>query len=73
MIWHHIVNLKSGRRNFLSTRRFVGWESALSIEIESDYIVVKERLAMSIEFLNPLVPKAPAGTRWWQYAGFDKA
>ena len=58
-------------RDFLTTLRFVGYEGALSVEMESAYIDVKEGLAKSIEFLKPLVPRDPPGTRWWEYAGYE--
>ena len=60
-------------RNFFTTLRFVGYEGALSIEMESDYFDAREGLAKSIEFIKPLVPKGSTGKRWWQYAGFDQA
>ena len=60
-------------RDFLTALRFVGYEGALSIEMESEYIDVKEGLAKSIEFLKPLVPAKPPGTRWWKYAGYEQS
>ena len=58
-------------RDFLSALQFVGYEGALSIEMECDYFDVKEGLEKSIEFLKPLIPKKLPGKRWWGYAGWE--
>ena len=58
-------------RDFLSALQFVGYEGALSIEMECDYFDVKEGLGKSIEFLKPLIPKKLPGKRWWGYAGWE--
>lgn len=60
-------------RDFITTLRFVGYEGALSIEMESEYFDVKEGLVKSIEFLKPLVPDKPPGTRWWEYADYEQS
>jgi sugar phosphate isomerase/epimerase len=59
-------------REFITTLQFVGYEGALSIEMESDYMKVKEGVEMAAAFLKPLLLDAPPapGTRWWEYAGF---
>ncbi len=59
-------------RNFFTALRFVGYEGALSIEMECDYFDVREGLERSIEFLKPLIPEKPPGKRWWEYAGYDQ-
>lgn len=60
-------------REFLTALRFVGYEGALSIEMECDYIENIEGLRKSVAFLKPMLPKAgpPDGERWWQLAGFQ--
>lgn len=55
--------------DFVTTLRFAGYEGSLSIEMESEYISVKEGLEKSIAFLKPLVLQEPPGTKWWQHAG----
>ena len=60
-------------REFLTALRLVGYEGALSIEMECDYIANIEGLKKSVEFLKPmLLSDAPKdGERWWQLAGFE--
>jgi sugar phosphate isomerase/epimerase len=58
-------------REFITTLRFVGYEGALSVEMEGDYMQVKEGIEKSVAFLKPLLleePPAP-GERWWEYGG----
>ncbi len=61
-------------RDFITTLRFIGYEGALSVEMESDYMDVKDGLEKSIDFLRPLVMEAPPkkGTSWWELAGFHQ-
>ena len=42
--------------------------SSLSLPLNMPSIVAK-----SIEFLKPLVPAKPPGTRWWKYAGYEQS
>jgi sugar phosphate isomerase/epimerase len=58
-------------RDFVSTLRFVGYEGALSVEMESNYINVKEGLEKSFAFLKPLLLEEPTGTTWWEHSGLD--
>ena len=61
-------------RDFITTLRFVGYEGALSVEMECDYMDVREGLEKSIEFLRPLVMGAlpEKGSGWWELAGFHQ-
>ena len=60
-------------RDFVSTLRFVGYEGAMSVEMESNYINVKEGLEKSFAFLKPLLLEEPTGTTWWEHSGIDLA
>ena len=59
-------------RDFITNLRFIGYEGALSVEMECDYMDVKDGLEKSFAFLRPLVmEQAPApGTKWYEYPGF---
>lgn len=61
-------------RDFITTLRFIGYEGALSVEMECDYMDVREGLEKSIQFLKPLVmgPPPGKGTGWWELAGFHQ-
>ena len=58
-------------RDFVTTLRFVGYEGALSVEMESEYIEVKEGIEKAFAFLKPLVLDKLPGTRWWEYGGLQ--
>ena len=58
--------------DFITNLRFVGYEGALSVEMESDYMNVTEGLEKSFAYVRSLaLEEAPApDTHWWEYAGF---
>ena len=61
-------------RDFITTLRFIGYEGALSVEMECDYIGVQEGLEKSIDFFKPLLMEKPPskGKSWWEIAGFHQ-
>ena len=60
-------------REWITTLRLVGYDHALSIEMESEFFEVEEGLRKSVEFLKPLVLEKPPGARWWEIAGMERA
>ena len=58
-------------RDFITTLRFVGYQGALSVEMECDYMLIEDGMKKSFDFLRPLVlDSAPeAGSRWWEMTG----
>ena len=59
-------------RDFITNLRFIGYQGALSVEMEVDYMDVLEGVKKSFEYLRPLVmgdPPAP-GERWYEICGF---
>ena len=52
-------------REFISTLRLLGYDHAISIEMESEYFEVEEGLEKSVSFLKPLVIERPSGAKWW--------
>ena len=58
-------------RDFITNLRFVGYEGALSVEMESDYMDIDDGMEKQFDLLRRLVlapPPAP-GERWWEVAG----
>jgi sugar phosphate isomerase/epimerase len=55
-------------RDFITTLRFAGYEGSLSVEMECDYMDVKEGVEKSVAFLKPLLLETAPGRRWWEYA-----
>ncbi len=58
-------------REFITALRFVGYEGALSVEMECDYMEMTEGTEKAVAFLKPLVLEKPPGKKWWEYAGFQ--
>ena len=60
-------------RDFITNLRFIGYDGSLSVEMECDYMDVKDGLEKSFAFLRPLVMEQPPvpGTRWYEYPGFQ--
>ena len=59
-------------RDFITNLRFVGYQGALSVEMEVDYVGVIDGLKKTFEYLRPMVmedPPAP-GTKWYELMGF---
>jgi len=52
--------------------RFINYTGALSVEMEADYMEVKDGLRKSFDFLRPLVmrPAPDPGTKWYDHRGF---
>ncbi len=73
--WHFaVIGWGHGERfwrEFITNLRFVGYEGALSVEMECAYLQVQDGVEKSIAFLKPLLLEdAPApGERWWEHAG----
>ena len=60
-------------RDFFTNLRFVGYEGALSVEMESDYINLDDGMQKQFDLLRELTlaPAPVAGERWWEVAGLD--
>jgi sugar phosphate isomerase/epimerase len=52
-------------KEFASTLRMFGYDSALSIEHEDSLLSPEEGLAKAAAFLNAIVMKEPAAAAWW--------
>ena len=59
-------------REVIATLRLIGYEDILSMEMECEYMDIKEGLEKGVAFLKPLVLETPAGKRWWQAAEFSE-
>ena len=59
-------------RDFITNLRFIGYEGALSVEMEVDYVGVLDGVKKSFEYLRPLVMEGPPepGARWYEICGF---
>ena len=61
-------------RDFITNLRFVGYEGALSVEMEVDYMNVIDGLKKTFAYLRPLVMEDPPGpgTKWYEHCGFHE-
>ena len=59
-------------REVMATLRLIGYDGILSMEMESEYINIKEGLEKAVAFMKPLVLEQPTGKRWWQAAEFGE-
>ena len=59
-------------RDFITNLRFAGYEGALSVEMEVDYMNVIDGVKKAFAYLRPLVMDdlPAAGTKWYEYCGF---
>ncbi|OGR24209.1 MAG: hypothetical protein A2139_10975 [Desulfobacca sp. RBG_16_60_12] len=57
-------------REVIATLRLIGYDGVLSVEMECEYISIKEGLEKSVAFLKPIVLREPTGARWWEVAEF---
>ena len=55
-------------REVISTLRFVGYDGILTLEMESEYIEIKEGLEKAAAFIRPMLLEKPVGPAWWQIA-----
>lgn len=58
---------------FITTLRLTGYDHVISVEMECEFIEVDEGLKKSVEFLKPLVLERPAGAKWWELVGHERA
>ncbi len=59
-------------REVIATLRLIGYDDILSMEMECEYINIKEGLQKAVAFLRPIVLEKPVGKRWWQAAEFGE-
>ena len=55
-------------REVISTLRFVGYDGILTLEMESEYIEIREGLEKAAAFIRPILLEKPVGPAWWQIA-----
>ena len=55
-------------RKLVTTLRLIGYDQALSIEMECEYMDLQEGLEKSVAFLKPIILEQPAARKWWQAA-----
>ena len=55
-------------REVISTLRFIGYTGILTLEMESEYIEMKEGLEKAAEFIRPMLLEKPVGPTWWEVA-----
>jgi sugar phosphate isomerase/epimerase len=60
-------------RDFVANLQFIGYEGALSIEMEDDLFNMRDGLEKSFAYMKRLVLDVPPGPgeRWWEYGGLD--
>ncbi len=58
-------------RDFITNLRFIGYEGALSVEMEVDYMGVLDGLKKAFDYLRPMVMDAAPtpGTKWYEQGG----
>ena len=60
-------------REFVTTLRLIGYDHVISLEMECEYIAVKEGLEKSVAFFKPLILEEPVGKKWWEVVGMERA
>ena len=51
-------------REFITNLRFAGYEGALSVEMEAEYVNCTEGVEKAMRYLKPLILNKPPGTPW---------
>ena len=59
-------------RQFIATLRLIGYDDILSMEMECEYMNIREGLEKAVAFMKPLVIEKETGKRWWQAAEFGE-
>ncbi len=59
-------------REVMATLRLIGFDGALSLEMESEYIEIEEGLRMSAGFIKSMLLERSVDVRWWEAAGFGE-
>ena len=59
-------------RDVITTLRFIGYEGALSVEMEAEYMDFDEGLERSFDFMKRILFEKPPGMRWWEYGGLHE-
>jgi sugar phosphate isomerase/epimerase len=58
-------------REFITNLRLVGYEGALSVEMEAEHVNGTEGVEKAMSFLQPLVLSKLPDTRWWANLGME--
>ena len=56
-------------RELLTTLRFIGYDGILSLEMESEYMEMREGLQRAAQFIKPLMLERPPGKPWHEIMG----
>ena len=60
-------------RECIITLYLTGYDHVLSLEMECEYLNVKEGLEKSVEFFKPIVLQEQPGEKWWEYVGMERS
>jgi sugar phosphate isomerase/epimerase len=52
----------------MATLRFIGYDDILSLEMECEWMDVKEAIEKSVDFIKPIMLERPADPKWWEHA-----